>query len=571
MGRFLSFFSLLLLTWPYSLVAQAPQFSAEVSAPVVQQHAVVEIAFTLRGSSAKDFHPPSFRDFEVLAGPSTRQSTTIINGDIDRQISWSFTLLAKKQGRFTIGPASAKVGRSLISTEPIEITVGPPDEVRDLPPGQTGSAPVILSAETQGDQFYPGQQIVLQYKLYFRENVHSATTLSEDDYADFFVEPLPGDQWRSIQQKIRGVDYTVQPVKVLALYAHQSGTYTLDPLILSVGIRSGMPGMPGMPGLFSMFDTREVSVHAEPLSIRILSLPAAAPATFSGAVGHYTLEIREVPRQVSTDQAISLRVLITGEGDPKRWDPPVAVVRGSAEAYAPRILEDKPVFQQGALTYRREVEYQILPTAAGQLKIALPFTYFDPGDKVYKTLGSDTVVVDVKQGQGIANPASADAGATAGPAKASRDRWHSLPVRLLLALLLLFMGAAGWWYWRSKAGKTRPRASTTSPAALVALRALANIGRQPGAEIAAEATAVALQYLTDRYRIAPADLNGRGLEDALKAAGTDPSLQQDILRFFERCEWLRYGGLALREDADDFLEDAKALIRRVDKSIIGTV
>jgi hypothetical protein len=146
---------------------------------------VFDIQFELTNAQGSGFQPPSFGDFRVVGGPSRGQSTTIINGAMTSSESYSYSLLATKKGKFTIGPASIVAGRKKLTTNPITIeVVQGRDVVQQGSTSQTGGD-VLLVAETEKKDYYPGEQIVLNYRILFNQNIQSLDILSEDDYAGF--------------------------------------------------------------------------------------------------------------------------------------------------------------------------------------------------------------------------------------------------------------------------------------------------------------------------------------------------------------------------------------------------
>ena len=255
------------------LVAQEPIFTARTSGNKVTQHSVFEVQFELQNANSNDFTPPSFQDFRVVGGPSVGSSTMVVNGKVSQSQSWSYSLLATKQGTFTIGPASVLAGRKKLYSRPITIVVGAPDQVHKQGTASTSKDPVILKAELDASSYYPGQQIVLTYRLLFNENVQTVSTLMEDDYADFFVQNFGDFSREATFETVNGIQYTSRILKSLALFAHQSGTYTIEPMQMSVGINAPFPGN---QGFFNMRRIQDVQVASKPLTITILPLPDGA-------------------------------------------------------------------------------------------------------------------------------------------------------------------------------------------------------------------------------------------------------------------------------------------------------
>ena len=113
----------LLFIWFFFIQTLFSQdFEVVVSENKVGLNQSFEISFILN-DSGRDFSPPPFYDFQILRGPSKSSSTSIANGDLSQEISYTYILKPKKVGVFTILPASIKVKGKTIGTQPITIQV----------------------------------------------------------------------------------------------------------------------------------------------------------------------------------------------------------------------------------------------------------------------------------------------------------------------------------------------------------------------------------------------------------------------------------------------------------------
>ncbi|HUR32002.1 MAG TPA: BatD family protein, partial [Saprospiraceae bacterium] len=221
-------------------VSQDPLFTASASSTRILQNSVFEVQFELQNANGNNFQPPPFNDFKVVGGPSMGSSTMIVNGKVSRSQSWSYSLLATSPGTFTIGAASIIAGRRKLNSKPISVSVVPAE---DLAKGNaSGDQPIKLIAYVKPGEYYPGQQIVLEYKLLFTENIQSANTISEDDYADFFIQNFNSFSKEATYETINGVMFASRIIKAIALFPHQSGSYTIDPMVIMVGINAPYPG-----------------------------------------------------------------------------------------------------------------------------------------------------------------------------------------------------------------------------------------------------------------------------------------------------------------------------------------
>ncbi|MEM9885093.1 MAG: BatD family protein [Bacteroidota bacterium] len=132
-------FLFLLSTW--ALPAQKEVlFTVDVSTDSILMDNYFEVTFTLENASGKQFVAPSFEDFQVLSGPNTSSSMSIINGDMTQSISYSYYLKPKDIGSYYITPASIEADGALLETLAIEVGVFPnPDGIQQNPAQQKSS------------------------------------------------------------------------------------------------------------------------------------------------------------------------------------------------------------------------------------------------------------------------------------------------------------------------------------------------------------------------------------------------------------------------------------------------
>lgn len=124
-----------------SLQAQA-QFEARVSLDSVLLGNQLEVSFTLRGEKGRNFSPPSFEGFEVLAGPNVSTMTQIVNGNVSQEKRYSYIVQPVEVGIYYIEPALIYVNGEPMETQPVEVLVVPnPDGIVQRPPSQMQVTP----------------------------------------------------------------------------------------------------------------------------------------------------------------------------------------------------------------------------------------------------------------------------------------------------------------------------------------------------------------------------------------------------------------------------------------------
>ena len=118
---------LLLFTLFAGLTARADDVRFTMSAPnAVELGSQFRLSFVLN-TQGDNLKLPDLESFDVLMGPSTSNSTSIemINGKTTRSVTFSYTyiLQAKKEGKFTIQPATIEADGKTYTSNPVTIQV----------------------------------------------------------------------------------------------------------------------------------------------------------------------------------------------------------------------------------------------------------------------------------------------------------------------------------------------------------------------------------------------------------------------------------------------------------------
>ncbi len=111
---------------------QAEDVSFTATAPdAVANGQTFQLVYSVN-ASAKELRIPEIPDFEIVAGPfqSKSASTQIVNGNIMHSMSlrFTYTLLPKKEGTFTIPAATIMVDKQKYSSNTLTIKVLPAEE-----------------------------------------------------------------------------------------------------------------------------------------------------------------------------------------------------------------------------------------------------------------------------------------------------------------------------------------------------------------------------------------------------------------------------------------------------------
>ncbi len=391
-------YTITLFLVPMFLLAQT-RFVASSNAKELVLGNTCDIEFTLHNGDGKNFQPPKFTQFKVLSGPNTSNSMQIINGNVTKSMTYSYMLQAKATGTFTIPPATIVVKGKKIKTNALRIKVVKGKQSTATTQAELDSElgeKVYVKAEVNTTKARIGQQVVVDYKLYTKVDINNYDIKTESEYDGFYPQNVRQYDGRVLKEVVDGNQFTTKVLKRVALFPQQAGLLTIDPMTIVLGIKD--PNAPKPRGFFSRPRSKPFRVETEPVKISVNQLPPNPPETFTGAVGKYGLGSSLNKTSVTTDDAFSLYMSLSGNGDMKRLQPAKLIVPESFEVYEPRVIEENSLEENGQLTGRKVWEYLVLPKKAGSFTFKPAFSYFDTDSLKYITLAPETFQIFVRKG-----------------------------------------------------------------------------------------------------------------------------------------------------------------------------
>ncbi|MBV6472378.1 MAG: hypothetical protein JPMHGGIA_00634 [Saprospiraceae bacterium] len=119
--------------WAAGLAAQDVKFDVSLSSDSLLLGNYLEVRFEVRNGEGR-FTPPRFEGWQVVAGPNTASSYSIINGEVSQSSTYSYALEATAAGVYTIGPATLSTSDGELKTPSVEVIVLPnPEGIRQYP------------------------------------------------------------------------------------------------------------------------------------------------------------------------------------------------------------------------------------------------------------------------------------------------------------------------------------------------------------------------------------------------------------------------------------------------------
>ena len=548
-------------------------FEATSNAKEVFLNRQVEVSFVLRNADGSNFVPPDFDGFTLLSGPNQSSMSSMVNGVKSKEVGISFILLPKQKGVLTIGSASVVVNKKKLFTKPIQITV-----LEEDPRAQGKNAPAFLKAETNIQQAYPGQQIFLDYKIYIRPQYFKQghQIESKPDYSGFYAEQL--NYYRSYQEVVNGVDYVSMTLVRLALFPQRTGKLEIPPLtiLLDVGERRSNPFGLGLAPV------ERLRLSANPLIVEVLPFPEGKPQTFSGAVGKYAFTSEVNRTELTTDDALSIKLFITGNGDIKQVGIPPLVGVDNFEVFDPNVLSE--VLKDsgnGYLTGEKGIEYLLTPKMEGVYDIPMEFSYWDPDSNAYVISRQAPLHINVKKGSNrpsIANGPSANDEEegllpilTSTRLQYKGRYWINSPLFWGIGSLpfLALLGLTFFRRWQTREERMDPllvqerRTRRVVDQHLSTARGHLQAGQFR--DLFEEISRALMAYLGHKLSIPPALWSKSRVREQLTQAAVPESITSQILEILQTCEMALYAGQDKQEVAQKVFDQASNVIRQMEE------
>lgn len=385
------FFSLFIISLTNSFGQTS--FTAKISSTQVKANSTFIIEYTITNSEVENIQLPTLQEFTLVGGPSTSTSMTIINGKSSSYVKYSYEYLANKTGKFTIPPAKVAIkGRLLTSNSlQIEVVKGSSNEI-------ISDDMTFFKMEISNQTAYVGQQLVLNHVLYTRRDISGLDMLKAPKMEAFFSTPHTDHPNDGRKTTIGGKQYYAQTVRRMLLFPQKAGNQKLDAALWSYRI----PLDDGEPPNIFFFNTRRMKseqASSNDLNLLIKTLPEEnRPNSFSGGVGDFTMLAAIDKKTATTDEAFSITMTITGDGDPKMWSAPKLNLEDGLEYYEPSLIKEENFIKNEKLHTKRVYEYILLAKKVNEYSLKPEFSFFSIKDNDYKIIANESFSVNILKG-----------------------------------------------------------------------------------------------------------------------------------------------------------------------------
>ncbi|MBR4801617.1 MAG: protein BatD [Bacteroidales bacterium] len=414
------------------------QNSFKVEAPnVVGEGERFLVKFVANGE-VSNFNPPSFAGADVIAGPttSTSWSSTIINGKRSSSYTKTYTyvLEASDQETVSVSSASAEIEGTVYTTKSLSIEVvkgsssqssatqgqnqqqasGQPSAASSQPqnrsqdydddPGITyGKADLFLRLSLNKTKVFKGEPITAVLKIYTRSNIVGFDDIKWPVFNGFWSEETEAPQnLNFVREKVGNQIYNSAVIRRYMLMPQKSGALTIDPaeMVCQVEVASRPRGRSILDDFFDMVDHNYVKkrLSTGKITVNVSEIPSGAPSTFGGGVGKLNMTARLTKDSLNANEAASLIIELSGSGNLNLIQNPTVVFPSDFERYDAKSSNSFSNSAEG-YTGKKTIEYPFIPRGEGVYEIPpIHYSYFDLGQRQYRTLTTDTITVKVGKG-----------------------------------------------------------------------------------------------------------------------------------------------------------------------------
>ena len=565
------------------------------------------LSYTITSQKVRDFRAPSIQGFEVLMGPSrsTQSSTQIINGNVTSTSSITFTyiLMAGKEGTYKIPGATIVADGDNYTSNSVEIKVLPPDQTsganngnsarssRDQAnSGKISNQELFMMATASKTNVYEQEAILLTYKVYTQVNL---TGLRGDvpDLKGFHTQEVELPQQKTFTlEHYNGRNYNTTVWRQFVLFPQQTGKIEIPSVTFEGTVSQRMASSDPFDAFFNGGNYVNINKNlvTPKLTINVKELPEGKPANFSGGVGEFTLSSSISTQDLKTNDAVTIKLVISGTGNMKLINTPEVAFPQDFEIYDPKV-ENKFNLTRNGLAGNKVIEYLAIPRHAGTYTIPpIEFSYFDLKSQSYKTLKTDAYTLNVAKGEGnsdqvVANFTSKEDLKVLGQdiryIKTGETRlakkddyffgsmnyylWYLIPLVLFITFMVIYRKQA---MENANVAKVR-----TKKANKVATKRMKNAGKllaeKKSESFYDEVLKALWGYISDKLSMPVSQLSKDNIEEELQKHQVADELIKEFINNLNECEFARYAPGNQDEKMDKIYSSAIDVISKMENSI----
>lgn len=580
MRRILLTLTILITAFTY---AKADEVTFTANAPgAVVMGEQFRLTYTVNTHNAKSFRVGNITDFDILMGPtqSSSSSFSTINGVRTSSKTLTFTciLRPKKEGTYTIPAATITAEGKQMTSKELTVKVLPPDKrtqaqqsgaqgrgAANAQTGQIGDDDLFIVATVNKKKVYEQEAVLLTYKIYTAVNLTNVTG-KMPDLKGFHTQEvdMPKGNREFELEHYNGRNYRTMVYSQYVLFPQQSGQLEIPSITFEGTVAQRVQNYDPFEAFFnggSSYVNVQKPIRTPKITVDVAPLPVGKPASYSGAVGDFSISSSISTTELKENEAVTLKVVVSGTGNMKLIKTPEVNFPADFEVYDPKV-DNKFTLKTGGLSGNKVFEYLAIPRYGGNYTIpAVEFTYFDVKSGAYKTLKTSEYTLNVAKGEG--------SGSTVSTGYVSKEELRLLgqDIRYIDLKEVKFsdkgvylFGTLGYWLWyivpmagfiiilfvyRKQAAENANIAkSKNKKAGKVATRRLKVAKQKMAAKDKAgfydEVLKAIWGYLSDKLIMPVSELSKENVAAELAAHHVSETLIRECTALLGECEFARY-------------------------------
>lgn len=573
------------------------------------------VTFIVEGESKpSDFSWDAGGDFQLVWGPQKGSSTsiTIVNGKQTRSVKYTYTyiLSASNSGKFTIPAATAVVKGESISSRPQQIEVvsngasqssqqggsRQGEQTRNQSgDGNISDSDLYLRLHLSKTRPVVGEPVTATLKLYQRVDIAGFDDARFPSFDGFWSQDLtPQGDIQFVRENVNDRIYNTAVIRKYVLIPQKSGHLTIDPaeLVCRIYVRTASRGSSIFDSFFDDgYTTVRKRISTPAVTMNVSALPSGAPASFGGGVGKFNISARVSKDSLSTHEAASLLVTVSGKGNISLLEAPKITFPPDFELYDVKTREsiDK---SSGGISGSKTYEFPFIPRSHGDFTIpAVEYSYYDIDAGRYVTRRSDPIELkvargkeSVAQGESWTAPAVAKKGVKSlgedirfisvkRPQLQTRGYFFvASPAFAIVALALFLLSVLLYFLLRKLAARrsdvagARTRKATKK--ALKRLRAAeAYLKSDVYSAFYEELHKAVLGFVGDKLNLPVSMLSKDNIAERLGAAGVSEELISELNSIIDDCEFARYAPPSGHDAMAAHFQKAATVISSIDSTM----
>ena len=591
----------------YIYAADNVQFTANVQSTTVVVGEPFQLQFVVN-ADGQNLKVAEFKGFEVLAGPytSTSSSTQSINGKVSssRKITYTYTISAVKEGKYTINPASITVDKQKYYSNAIDITVIAQDKSK--PQGQQGGNSnqnyTSLSADnlffrTQLSKVKVMEQeaVCVSYKIYSTLQLRGISSVNYPEIKNCFSQDYDMQNINSTIEQYNNKNYYVYELKKSLLFPQKSGQVVIEPadceVVVDVPVQRRSRSI--FDDFFGSYQSVNKTLKTKKAVIDVNALPTPVPASFCSVVGNLNVNQNVSATEVVSDDPITITLTFSGFGNLKLLKTPELKFPADFETYEPKVSNNFKLTDRG-MEGTKTIEFFVVPRHDGEFFVpATTLSFYDTNSKSYKTIevgninfkvaknpnstGSSQQVVarNVNNQVNVDDLATdiryikTDMGALQLPNQffaGSLLFWmcYIIPFVIVVALIFFFRKQA-----KNNANVALMRNKKANKVAKKRLKvACEKMNKGEKDAFYDEVLRVMWGYISDKLSISLSELNKENIEEQLRSSNVPEENINEFISLLHDCEFERYAPLPNTDAAmERIYADTVKLISSLESTI----